>query len=139
MALHERVDGISIADGVDDCAARVSQRDAAAGCGDRRGEALIRRPRAGVPASSEEVEAPRGERRPRGDVASVTSLVPAAERYASLKPPMSAAVVPVFAISTNSFEAAPVEPVISSFTCKFAVPPPPPEVEQVMVATPLAS
>jgi hypothetical protein len=69
----------------------------------------------------------------------VTSLVPAAERYASLKPPMSAAVVAVFAISTNSFEAAPVEPIISSFTCKVVVPPPPPEVEQVMVATPLAS
>jgi hypothetical protein len=51
---------------------------------------------------------------------------------------MSAAVVPVFAISTNSFEAAPVEPVISSFTCKVAVPPPP-EAEHVIVATPLAS
>jgi hypothetical protein len=137
MALDERVDGIPVADGVDDCTARVAERDAAAGGRDRRGEALIRCPRAGVPASSEEVEAA-GCVVPMGTVASVTSLVPAAERYASLKPPMSAAAVPVFAISTNSFEAAPVEPVISSFRWRVDVPPPP-EVVQVMVATPLAS
>jgi hypothetical protein len=51
---------------------------------------------------------------------------------------MSAAVVPVFTISTNSSAAAPVEPVISSFTRSIDVSPPP-ELPQVMVATPLAS
>ena len=137
MALHERVDGISVADGVDDCAARISQRDAAAGCRDRRGEALIRCPRAGVAASCEDVDAPGGERRPRGD--GCQRDVARARRRAVREPEAadSAAVVPVFAISTNSFEAAPVEPVISSFTCRVAVPPP--EAEHVMVATPLAS
>ena len=61
---------------------------------------------------------------PAGIVASVVSLVPAEERYATLKPPTSAALEPALTSSTNSFDAAPVEPVMNSFTRICALEPP---------------
>lgn len=63
---------------------------------------------------------------PVGIVASVTSLVPAAERYTTFQPPTSAADVPVFTSSTNSSDAEPVVPVCTSFTRMDVEPPPPP-------------
>src|SRR5690242_4147054 len=44
------------------------------------------------------------------------SLAPADARYASLKPPTSAALEPALTSSTNSCDAAPGDPGVSSFT-----------------------
>jgi hypothetical protein len=55
-----------------------------------------------------------------------------------LKPPTSAALEPALNSSTNSFEAAPVEPVMNSFTRTSALEPPP-EGTHLSVATPPAS
>jgi len=77
MVLEERVDGIPVADGVDDCAGRIAQRDAAAGA------AIPRRSFDPEPARPRTRFYRRGRSRrrrvvPAGTVASITSLVPAA-------------------------------------------------------------
>src|SRR3954469_21475141 len=63
---------------------------------------------------------------PAGIVAIVVSELPAAERYTTLKPPMSAEDEPELTSSTNSFVAAPVTPVENSLILSPTVPPPPP-------------
>src|SRR5215216_400992 len=75
---------------------------------------------------------------PAGIVTRLVSLVPSDDRYATLKPPTSAAELPALTSSTNSFEAAPVEPVMNSFT-RISALEPPAEGTHLSVAMPVAS
>lgn len=53
---------------------------------------------------------------PFGIVSSTVSLEPVADRYTSFQPDRSAGALPALTISTNSFVAAPVTPVMNSLT-----------------------